>query len=276
MSWFARTSFARTRLARARFARARFARAASRVGAVLVAVAIAGVGSAASAAPAIADTPPHTWSITMLDGSPATSELFGNTYIVPGEDMTSGYRIVHTNDIDGPLEVRADPISAPSAFENRLSVIVGVNGKVGESVRLTKLLRDGGMATAVDFLPAGPVRLDISLRLDPSATNVFQEDELSFRFRLTVSDVDFEIPNQPGNGNNGPGTGNGQGANGGSGSNGSGNGLGTAGNPLGWGLPATGVTISMGAIIVGIVAIGVGLILLLGWYRRRGRSEPPE
>ena len=245
----------------------------------LAPIASAGGAVAVPLAPSIvelAPDPPHQWSLQNLDGTPATSgQLFDGKLIVPGVDLESGYRIVHTSDIDGPLEVRAEAMSAPSAFENRLSVIVGVNGKPGESVRLSSLLRGNGVATATEAMPAGPVRLDISLRLDPSSTNELQEDELSFRFRITVSDVDFTVPTLPGTGTNGPGAGNGGGSNGNGNGGTNGSGIGTAGDPWGWGLPATGVTLPMAALIIGIVAVGAGIILVVGWRRRRTAGNPP-
>ncbi|WP_213816921.1 hypothetical protein [Glaciihabitans sp. dw_435] len=150
--------------------------------------------------PVAAADPEHIWSLTMLDGSPATTgSLFDDRDIVPGSPMTSGYLISRTDDIDGPVEVRAIPISTDPDLASDLLVTAGINGVPGQTQRLDTMLSTNAAVVATTAIPVGQVRLDISVQLDPASVNVTRLSEVAFRFEVRVSDVDIVIPPTAGN-----------------------------------------------------------------------------
>jgi LPXTG-motif cell wall-anchored protein len=217
-------------------------------------------------------SPPHTWSITMLDGSDsAASELFAGTSLAPGAPLESGYLVTHSADITGPIDITAVTEDAPTDFEEHVFITVGVNGKAGDTVRLDRLLRNGAVARATLAMPRGTARLTVSAMLDPSLTTQLMLRDIRFTFLITVSDQVLTLPADPGD----PGTSGGTGGNGsgsGSGAGGSGSGANGDGSSPAGGLPATGGTISEVPLVLAAVTIGGGVALLL--RRRRAGASP--
>jgi hypothetical protein len=182
---------------------------------------------------------PHEWSVEMLDGTPAaTATLFTDVVISPGRSFSSGYLIPHSADITGPLEISAEPLSAPNDLESSLSFAFGVNGVAGPTASLTDLLRDGRSVEVTDALPAGTPRLDITASMDSAPTTQAKLQQVVFRFVLTVSDQTIVIPVTP------PSA-----------------------------LAATGVDPPIRTILLVVAAIVGGGLALLVSRRRRGRRE---
>jgi hypothetical protein len=183
---------------------------------------------------------PHEWSIENLDGSPAaTSTLFSDVVISPGRSFTSGYLIPHSDDITGPLDITAEPLSAPDDLESTLSFTFGVDGGPGTTAPLTDLLRDGRSVQVTDALPAGTPTLDITVSMSSAPTTQAMLQSVRFRFVLRVSDETVVVPVTP------PSS-----------------------------LAATGVDPPTRPLVIVGAAIGGGLIaVLLGRRRRRSRER---
>jgi hypothetical protein len=182
---------------------------------------------------------PHEWSVEMLDGSPAaTSTLFSDVVIAPGNSFTSGYLIPHSDDITGPLDISAEPLSAPNDLESLLSFTFGVDGAPGPTVPLTDLLRSGRVAQVASALPAGTPTLDITVSMSAAPTSQAMLQLVRFRFLITVSDQTIVIPV-------------------------------TAPSSL----AATGVDPPIRTLVLVAAAIAGGVLALLLSRRRRGRRE---
>lgn len=209
----------------------------------------AGVSGGAAAAPVVAPASAaddRSWTITLDDGvTPAsTGHLFVGQQVVPSGQITDAYRIRHGAGVNGPLDVRARALSAPSTFEGLLSVTLSTPGGPATTMPLTQLLRDDGVIRVIDAIPPGDVRLQIAVGLAAGAPNAFQEDEVQFEFVITVAGTDVVVPSQPTQ----PGTGSGAGA-----------------GPIGLG--KTGVD-SVSAFVAGLVLAGFGIVVV-GVRRRR-------
>ena len=258
------------------------------------------------------DLPPYTWSVTMLDGAHVTTrDPFGGMMFVPGVPLTSGYLLHHTPDINGAFELSATARTAPNPVEDELWVTIGVDGRQGESVRLSDMLRDGETALATSALPEGTVRFDVSIELEEDSVNYSALEMVQFAFAITVSDREIGVPTTPeptttprptatprpstsplpttpgdggtdgdgnGNGANGAGTG-GDGLNGttddGSATDGSAtDGAGTGGLALRNG--ATGLSVTGPAfvgLLVAVASVSIALGLMLTG-RRRSTEDP--
>ena len=145
------------------------------------------------------DLPPYTWSVTMLDGGNVTTrDPFAHMTFVPGVPLTSGYLLHHTPDINGALELSATARTAPNPVEDELWVTMGVNGNLGETVRLSDMLRGGETALATSALPEGTVRFDVSIELEEDSVNYSALEMVQFAFAITVTDREIGVPPTPG------------------------------------------------------------------------------
>jgi LPXTG-motif cell wall-anchored protein len=198
---------------------------------VLMAIVIA-----ASPSPSSTD-----WTITPVFGpaisAPGTS---ANPALVPGQSSTSGYLITHTDAIHGPLDVSASSTDAVSSFEDHLLVTVAVNGVAGQTKTLGQLLRHSGVVRGTTALPSGPAMLTVTVELDPASTSVQRLRLVDFTLFVTVSDEVVPLAGPP----NDP----------------------IRGLP---GLPITGQTVSLAAILLGGLLIVGGTVLVLRRRRRR-------
>jgi hypothetical protein len=203
----------------------------------VAALVVASVVALAPATPA----GPHEWSVEMLDGSPAaTATLFTDVVVSPGRSFSSGYLIPHSADITGPLDITAEALSPSDDLESTLDFGFGIDGAPGPTTSLTDLL-NGQVLRVTDALPAGTPRLDITMSMDSAPTTEAKQQQVVFRFLLTLSDQTIVIPVTP------PSA-----------------------------LAATGIDPPLPPLLLVVAAIAGGMLALVLSRRRRAQGEHPS